>query len=484
MGNRTARRHRNNASGSAVSARFDSLSSLATGRGTSRDKLEGLCPSVREMSTSDMRQWYQALGFVQNIIDAPAEDATREWITVRTNRDKDDPETGLPGLNVSRLIMNRLSELGLQAKIKDLIRFSRMYRTGGFLYFGVDADVPQTELVLSDPLPREFNRVDYINVFGPDRVSIRDASTNPLSRSYHRMKYTVSGVGVHESRLCHLVHSYLPEEQTGISIIETILDAVKAQDTALWSVTSILYEMALWVFKSPEIADLPAEKVAALLAQMRAVMSTQSAMAITDTESMERIKTDVVGTKEIFDFVFENLGGLARIPKSRLMGQSQGVISAGQYDLLSYYDGVAKFMEIEERPIIEKAIDLVVHERDGDIYAALDGNVDELDWEFDFNPLWRLGPTDQAEVDLKEAQRDQIYITTGVLLPSEVRSQRFEDLEEFAGWEDQPIDMQQPALPPVDAPAPGAPGEEKNNEKSGTSPEVKKSLFSRLLSRG
>jgi len=420
-----------------------------TGRGTSRDKLEGLTPLVRGMAAQEMRLWYMANGFIQNIVDAPAEDATREWITIRTNRDEDDPESGFKGLNISRLIQNRLTELGLQGKIKDLIRFSRMYREGGFLYFGVDAAVPQTQLVLSNALPTEFDRIEFINVFGPDRVSIRDDSTNPLSRYYHRLKYSVSGIDVHESRLCHLVHGYLPEEKTGMSVIETILDAVKAQDTALWSVTSVIFEMALWVFKSPEVKDMPPAQIAALLANMRAVMSTQSSMAIAEDESMERIETKPEGLKELFDFIFENLAGLARIPKSRLMGQSQGVITAGQYDLLAYYDGVAKFQEIEERPVIEKAIDLVVHERSGEIWEALGGNADELDWEFEFNPLWRLGPVEQAEVDLKESQRDQIYITTAVLSPSEVRSRRFDDLEAFGKWEGQTVNMQQPVqLPP------------------------------------
>lgn len=457
MANRTARRKRTN-SGSKASARFDGLTELMTGRGTSRDKLEGLNPLVRKMAAQEMRLWYMANGFIQNIVDAPAEDATREWITIRTNRDEDNPESGLKGLNISRLIQNRLTALGLRAKIKDLIRFSRMYREGAFLYFGIDAAVPQTQLVLSNTLPTEFNRIEFINVFGPDRVSIRDDSTNPLSKVYHRLKYSISGIDVHESRLCHLVHGYLTEEKTGMSVVETILDAVKAQDTALWSVTSILFEMALWVFKSPAVQDMGPEKVAALLANMRAVISTQSSMAISDDESMERIQSDITGLKEIFDFVFENLACLARIPKSRLMGQSQGVITAGQYDLLAYYDSVAKFQEIEVRPVIEKAIDLVVHERSGKIWEALDGNADKLDWEFEFNPLWRLGPVEQAEVDLKGAQESQIYIATGVLGPTEVRSRKFKDLEEFHKWEGQSLNMKQPAQPQLNASTAVVPG--------------------------
>jgi hypothetical protein len=125
-----------------------------------------------------------------------------------------------------------------------------MYREGGFLYFGVAADVPQTRLVLNEPIPLEFNRISFINVFGPDRVNIRDDSTNPLGKYYHRLMYSVSGVDVHESRLCHLCTRIFRREDGPLGD-ETILDAVKAQDTALWSVASVIFEMALWVFKIP-----------------------------------------------------------------------------------------------------------------------------------------------------------------------------------------------------------------------------------------
>ena len=454
-----------------------------TGRGTSKDKLEGLRPIARGMAATEMRAWYRAEGFVMNIIDAPAQDATREWITIRTNRDEDNTETGDQGLKISRMIENRLTELGLQKKITELVRYSRMYNEGGFLYFGVLSDVPQTYPILSEAMPARIKSIDFINVFGPDRVSIRDSATNPLSKYYHKMKYSISGYDVHESRLVHLVRNYLPEEGKGISVIETILDAVKAQSTALWSVTSVLFEMAVWVFKSPDVRDMTPGKVAEVLANMRAVLSSQSSVAIAEDEDMERLQGSGAekGVKELFDFIFEILAFLSQIPKSRLMGQSQGVITAGQFDLLSYYDGIAKFQELEIRPIIEHVISMVIAEEDGDIYRALNGNIDGLDWEFDFEPLWRLGPLEQAEVDLKTAQRYQIYITTGTLSPTEVKQIEFDDLEEFTDWEQQPLNMSMPELPD--------PWKQENQEGNGTKTGVadegeKTGLFSRFFTKG
>jgi len=402
------------------------------------------------MSASEARQWYLSNGFIQNIVDGPAEDAMREWITIRTNRDEDNADAGTEGLAISRMIDNRLTELGAREKITSLVKFSRLYPEGGFLFFGVEGTKPQTDELLKEKIPADVLRLAYLNVISSEYVSIFDESLDPLSSLYHQKRFGIRGVDVHPDRMAWMVHSYIPEERRGISVVETVMDAILAQDTSLWSVNHLVFEMSAKIFKSPKVDSLPPDKLAEFVAKMKATMSTHSAVALTSEEEYNRLQTgQLTGMKELFDYIFENLAGLARMPKSRLMGQSQGVITAGQFDLVSYYDTIAKFQELEVRPVLEKIIDLVVRERNGDIYRALNGAVDSLDWEFEFNPLWRIGPVEQADIELKEAQRDQIYVTATVLSPDEIRQQRFADLEEFAGWESQPVSMIAPEFSPA-----------------------------------
>lgn len=430
-------------------ARIDSLEHRASGMGTARDKLSSLNPSYHSFAPVSARMWYMSNGFIQNIIDAPAEDATREWITIRTNRDNDDENTGMKGLNISRLIMNRLDELGLRHKLKELIRYSRLYQDGGFIFYGIKADSPQDDTQLVNPMPSAIRKLDFINVFGPDRVSLRYQNDDPLSKEYHRPRFYVSGLPLDRSRMDWMVHSYIPEERRGVSVIDTILDAIKAQDVALWSVASTLFEMSVKVFKSPSVHTTPPEKLYGFLGDMVSTMSSQGAIALGDDEALQRIDSDSSSKgqiKQLFDFIFDNLAGLSRIPKSRLMGNAQGVITAGQFDLVSYYDTIAKFNELEVRPILEKIIRLVVSETEGEIYRLLGDDITSLDWEFVFNPLWKVGPVEQADIDLKNAQTDQIYITTAVLSPTEAKAKRFANLEQHTKWESAPINMSKPNL--------------------------------------
>lgn len=426
-----------------IARRFDSIYEAGSGRGGSNDRLVGMQPSSYIFAPSTARHWYQANGFAQNIIDAPADDATRKWITLRTNADKE--------INISRLIQNRMEDLETRDRLRELLRMPRMYDFGGFLFYGVEADLPQTPELLQQTMPGQIRRLEYLNVFGPDYAQAMEINNyDPISRQWHKMNYYVQGRQVHHSRIEWLVNSYMREERTGVSTLKTILDAIKGQDTALWSVTHMLFEMSVKVFSSPHVDNDSPAKIAEFLEHMKSVVSTIGAVALGQSETLTRIGTaqDRGGLKDAFDFLFENLAGLAKMPKSRLMGQSQGVITAGQFDMIGYFNSVEELQENKLRKIINKIIKLIVFETTGEVYQKLGQKVQSLDWEFDFNPLWTLDPAAQADVDLKHAQKDQIDITTGVIAPSEARKRRpeYKDLEDFTAFEGQPLDL---AIPPV-----------------------------------
>lgn len=401
-------------------SRMDGFTNEYTGKGTNADKLSGIKANRKRFSPKQLRDFYISSGFIQNIVNCIAEDSMREWITIKTNRDED--------LNIARLLENRLIELSVPQKLEKLVRYSRIYNEGALLYLGCYEEIPN--LNLDEPID-SITKIEYLNVLTPDNFQIVVDRVNPLSKNFNEPKFYIAGQPVHDSRIEWLCNSFMPEESMGISIIQTVLDAIYAQDSALWSITSLLEEMAVTVFKSPLVGQMNPKDVGEFLRDMKMVMNTQSVMALSDGEDLTKKTISIPGIKEIFDFIFDNLSGLSKIPKSRLMGQAQGTITSGQYDTLSYYDTVSRYQENTIKPILEKLVGLVVNESSGDIYRLLKGKTDSLDWEISFNPLWQLGPTEEVDRNLKEAQRDQIYLTTGVVSPDDIRNKRFHDLEDF-----------------------------------------------------
>jgi phage-related protein (TIGR01555 family) len=408
---------------------YDSFRDPLGSRGSSIDKTQRMRGSTKNENTLVNLEYYVSNGFTQNIVDMPAEDATREWIEITTSKDTEEK-------NISRMIENRMKELKIREKIENLIRYSRMYPKGSMLYYAVLSNKVQEGNELAEPLPiDDITQIEFINVIdNPGNISITTINKGqPTKADYNKPEISINGQKIHESRISWLVKSWIPELDTGISVIKTISDAIQAQDSALWSTNSILSQLATKIFKSDFIADLDITKRAELLAAMKHIMDTQSIIALMQDEDFIQQVYNVTGIKEIFDNVFDNMSGLARMPKNIILGKAHGVVTAGEYDTLNYYAQIATFQENKIRPIIEKIIDLIVREKNGDVYKTIGSNPDNIDVEFTFNSLWKLDPLSQADTDLKNSQRDQIDITVGKVSPQEARENdtRLANLENF-----------------------------------------------------
>jgi len=205
--------------------------------------------------------------------------------------------------------------------------------------------------------------------------------------------------------------------------------------------------MATKIFKSDYISDLDTTKRGELLAAMKHLMDTQSVIALQTDEDFIQLVYNITGIKEIFENVFDNMGGLARMPKAIIQGKAHGVITAGEYDTINYYAQISTLQENTIRPIIKKIIDLIIREQNGQIYKLI-GNPDNLDVEFTFKSLWKLDPLSQADAELKNSQRDQIDITIGKLSPQEAREgdTRLANLEDFEMDREIDPDMKMPDL--------------------------------------
>jgi uncharacterized protein len=415
----------------ALKKRFDSLVDPSTARGSSIDKTARLKGNNVINSNAYNLGLYIASGFVQNIVNQPAEDITREWITIKTNIDGQEEETEQEK-DVSSMIEERLEEIELRNKVEELVRYSRMFAKGSFLYYGIIGENIQNRDALSKPLPSVIESIDFINVIDdPDRVSIQvPNSSDPLVKDYNQPTFSIGGFPIHPSRLSWLINYWLPSEKSGLSVIQTIKDGIIAQDNGLWSTSSILGAMALKIFTSDEIAGLSAEQKGELLAKIKHLLDTQSVMALKSDEKFEQLVFSIPGIKEIFENVFDNLSGLAKIPKKIMLGQAHGIVTGAEYDTLNYYNEIARQQELKIRPIIKKVVDMVVKETRGKIYQTLGEKVNEIKVDFDFNTLWKLDPVSQAEADLKRSQRDQIDVTIGKCSPAELRSldDRYKDL--------------------------------------------------------
>jgi hypothetical protein len=143
-------------------------------------------------------------------------------------------------------------------------------------------------------------------------------------------------------------------------------------------------------------------------------------------EDFRRESTSFTDIQSMLDKFMLRLASAAEIPVTILMGQSPaGMNATGDSDFRWFYDTVKSAQESELRPQLERLIRLIFLSKDGPTKGQEpDG------WALNFRPLWQSTPKEQAELEKLVAEKDKIYLDTGVVTPEEIALSRFRD----DGW--------------------------------------------------
>ncbi|GLC88245.1 hypothetical protein LYSBPC_13720 [Lysinibacillus piscis] len=392
------------------------------GKAGPKDNLTRQVPGMRRKLTHvEISALYADNPIVQNLVDIPAEDMTRHWFTLRM---KDD--------QLARDIMGRLADL----KAKDAFKQMRMYermRGDGFISLGV---TQRNKFDLQDPLKLDnLLSVDYLHPFSSMKVSELLINNDVFSSDYGKLenlrisRASRSGIQtlateslVHYSRVLHDQTRRLEDEEQGISLLESLYDAITVLDTSLWSVGQILHDFTFKVYQSKDVENLTKEEKRELSMIMDFMFRTEALAIIGAEETLTKQTTPVSGIKDLLDFVWDYIASAARMPKSVIKGQEAGTLAGAQYDVMNYYARIISAQENELKPLLEYLIRMLLwaeKEPGGRI------DPDTIEWEIKFNPLWSVDSKTDAEIRKIVAETDQIYLSNGVIGVDEVREARF-----------------------------------------------------------
>lgn len=392
------------------------------GKANSKDKLTRQVASNRRvLSHEEITALYADNRIVQNIIDIPAEDATRHWFTLRM---KDE--------QLAKDIMGRLSDLKAKEAFKQMRKYERM-RGDGFISLGV---TEKRKFELEMPLGmQQLKRIDYLHAFSSMKVyeflmndDVFDIDYGKLEllrinrASRHTVQSAVSDSLVHHSRVLHDQTRRLEDEERGQSLLEPLYDILTVLDTSLWSVGQILHDFTFKVYSSKDIENMSKEDKRELSTLMDFMFRTEALALIGEGESLTKQTTPVSGMKDLLDFVWDYLAGAARMPKTVIKGQESGTIAGAQYDVMNYYARIVSDQENDLKPLIEYLIRCLLWAED-EPGGRIDP--DTIEWEIKFNPLWSVDSKTDAEIRKIVAETDDIYLGNGVLLADDVRSARF-----------------------------------------------------------
>ncbi|MFJ5565218.1 anti-CBASS protein Acb1 family protein [Lysinibacillus xylanilyticus] len=392
------------------------------GKANRKDKLTRQIAGVgRKLSHDEITNLYGDSRIVQNIIDIPAEDMTRNWFTLKMEDEQ-----------LTRNIMSKLADLNAKKAFKEMFTYDRL-RGDGFISLGV---TQATKFELSEELNIDkLYSVDYLHAFSSMKVNeflinedVFDIKYGQLEQlrinraSSHGLQTQTTESSVHVSRLLHSQTRRFEGEAQGRSLLEPLYDILTVFDTSVWSVGQILHDFTFKVYKSKDIENLSTQDKQQLSMIMDFMFRTEALAMIANDEDLTKQTTSVSGIKDLLDFVWDLLSGAARMPKTVIKGQESGTITGAQYDVMNYYSRIVADQENEMKPHLEKLIRMLLMAE-----KELGGRIDpeSLEWEIQFNPLWNVDAKTDAEIRKLVAETDQIYLLNNVITSDEIREARF-----------------------------------------------------------
>lgn len=404
-------------------------SNMYSSKGKERDPLTQQRITYREVAEEEITNLYETNRIFQNVIDIPAEDATREMFDII-----------MPDEELKKQLMNKLQILGLQNKLQQMIKYERLFGDGLIMPGFVEKGTGNT---LSSPVnPSKLADIAFLTVFARNNNKVQKATIdkNLMSPTFGKIKsYSIpkrllsdtmdsNTIAVDASRILRLctVPSNVDDNPWGIPLLQMMYDHWVILDSTAWSTGQIVYSFVFKILKSDEINFGNDEERLAIEKRLEKEFNTMTLAVIgKDDELTFASPTNAMNNlNDIFSFVWELLAGGARMPKSHMLGQQQGVITGGSYDSLNYYSRIESMQKNHLTPIVEQVIDwLLIANNSGVGNGSLDPA--QIEYQIKWNPLWQLDASEAIKVAKANAETDKIYIEQNVRTPDEVRKERF-----------------------------------------------------------
>ena len=408
--------------------RIDSWLNLLTGVGTNtgRNALRFQAQVGDYLDDATLGTLYDLDGLAARIVNAVPKHALRQGMGVTTG----DPKT-------ESLIHARLDELDAVAKLRLAWTWGRLYG-GGAVFVGADDGRDPRE-------PLDLGAIRTVRfVVDVDRRHLIPFTwvTDPMSARFGQPEtYQLTRVGgtasqyvtVHATRVIRFDGAECTRDRRlqlngwGDSVLQRVYTELQQARGASAAVSSLMHEASQGVFKIKNLYALMAGDKQDILKKRLELMDmsrsiARAIMVDADSESFDRTEVGTMtGLTDVLDRFVNFLAAVSEIPVCVLMGQAPaGLNATGDSDIRSWYDAVAAEREAMLRRRAERLVRILLRAQDGPT-----GGVEPEGWKVTFPPLWQPTPSEAADLRLKTAQTDQVYIAAGVLTPTEVSLSRF-----------------------------------------------------------
>lgn len=423
----------------------DGWENPVTGHRTSRDKtaanqIQATPPSTQYQIYEDI---YHGDDLGARIVDELVEDMTRKGYRLNvTMRDDADSEENVEAANG---MVAALKKLKAKAAIKDALRWAQVFG-GSLIFVGADDGGGTGVEAMAQPLRENAIRdIKFLKVF--DRWDLEVASEysdpNNIEKLGEPETYRVQNLSsttgstvvdnliIHETRVLRFdgvrvnQRRMLRNNGWHDSVYIRIQEVLSEFGISWSSASQLLADFAPMILKSPgldlSLAQDGDNVVLSRLQQLDMYRSTVRMMPIDGDEDLARQVTPVTGMDGLLTAFILRLCAAARMPVTKLFGQSpSGLNTTAEGDLSFWYDRVEGHQSDDLEDPLTRLIDLLWLSKTGPT-----GGVVPKSWDLEFEKLWQMSILEESQARKNQSETDNNYIDSGVLKPDEVATSRF-----------------------------------------------------------
>lgn len=425
--------------------RLDGYYNVLNKYGTQHDSTEYYrWASGEAVSDTELADLYDSNGLFSTIIDAPADDATKNGI-----------DLGIKDKDLQKKLEDHLQTIHYQSNLAKALKWARLFGGSAVVMLVDDGRL------LQEPLNwRDVHGVEELLVYGRDQMYplwVNGYDNNPADEDYRKggtgvpEYYQVNSVYgnyvVHSSRCLVFRNSEIPESSSMANLYRTwgipeymrIREELRNASIGPGYSIRLLERLSLATYKMKNLANVlsTVEGEEAVLRRMEMLDLARNLLNMVfidaDGEDVGIQSLSVAGVKDILDNACAMLSAVSHIPQTRLFGRSPaGENATGEGDLENYKEAVGNIQSGDLRDNTRTLVELILR---GMVWNR---EIDEIpEYTITYNSAWSLSDDEKAAQDqtvaaaqLARAQTAAAYVTAGILETPEVRRSLAKD-EQF-----------------------------------------------------
>lgn len=422
---RKKRRNTNQPAPSKKAFGKDGLGNIVKGIGGNKDALQNTSfvktnldlnhnPHLAEILYLD--NW-----LVGNICDVPAEEATRAWCEITTDKTEDQEKL--------KNIKTLFNKINLKQKIKSALAFADLF--GGCALYAIVNDGRTQDQPLDMKNIRK-NSFQKVKVLDPLHITpINNGLDEP--EQYQVQNFGKSNLVIHKSRLYIFKGLELTENKSrelrfwGGSKAQRAMQPIIATDTALNAIVNMLTETNVNVYKLEGLTELATdggdEDAIKKIMLIDKAKSYLNSILLDSKDDLVKSTNDFKDLHQVHGSTLINVAGASRIPATLLFGKSpDGMNATGTYDLENFHKRVNTTQTDKIEPSMNFFTDL----------ASYSENGEPLETSLFWNPLTQETKKEQSERKNKDADTDSKRISSKIFTEKEIRQKEINNNPEFA----------------------------------------------------